>query len=579
MHDALPRILLSSCPKGYTKDLDKAVSPRDTIANVRKRLSALNLDILAATERVDRGRLGIPVFISRAGVDAKRIMPTRKQMGKGSSKEQAEASAIMELVERFSYFSFWETPRYFQTLFFSEAEKRFGSALLPVTEILKSVQENLPIENARKIFSLVPWTFYPATNLANGETVWIPLDWFKTINEFNGCSAGNSTEESILQGLCELIERHVCALISKEERRTPTILQESARDETLRSLFQAFSREHINLILKDFSLDMPLPTVACVAWDPKTFPEHSEIVFTAGTASSPEKAAIRAVTEVAQLAGDFCTNACYEASGLPKYTSLTDIDWLLEGPSIRFEAIAGVEREDIADEIRTAIAQLDPLHVYSVQTSYPPLGIPAHYTIIPGLSFRERDTNQSLGLFVGRKLVEEGDREAVEKGLQDIESVYGQAHFIPFFKGMFAMRNEDFNEAETWFTKAIALQPDKTAKGLATFYAGYSLSQKGDWEKALPVLTQAHELCPDMKEYANYLGVALFKTKAYREAKTLFQKALSIDKGSATDLANLGLCEKMLGEREKAKEHLEEAFALDQSLLFAKQHLDELTKQ
>ena len=35
-------------------------------------------------------------------------MPTRKQMGKGSSAEQAEASALMELMERFAFFSFWE---------------------------------------------------------------------------------------------------------------------------------------------------------------------------------------------------------------------------------------------------------------------------------------------------------------------------------------------------------------------------------------------------------------------------------------------------------------------------------------
>lgn len=108
MNEQLPIITLAPCPKGYTRDLDKAMSPAQTIARVRERLDASRLDILSQTRRVDVGRLGIPVFLSVCGADARRIMPTRKQMGKGSSAEQAEASALMELMERFAFFSFWE---------------------------------------------------------------------------------------------------------------------------------------------------------------------------------------------------------------------------------------------------------------------------------------------------------------------------------------------------------------------------------------------------------------------------------------------------------------------------------------
>lgn len=92
MSETLPIIRLTPCPKGYTKDLDKAVSPAQTIAHVQERLAAVNLDILAETRRVDVGRLGIPVYLSVCGADAREIMPTRKQMGKGSSPEQARAS-------------------------------------------------------------------------------------------------------------------------------------------------------------------------------------------------------------------------------------------------------------------------------------------------------------------------------------------------------------------------------------------------------------------------------------------------------------------------------------------------------
>ena len=56
--------------------------------------------------RIDSGRLDIPVYLSLLGVDARRVVPTHKQMGKGATPVQAEASALMELVERFSFFSY-----------------------------------------------------------------------------------------------------------------------------------------------------------------------------------------------------------------------------------------------------------------------------------------------------------------------------------------------------------------------------------------------------------------------------------------------------------------------------------------
>ena len=102
----LPVIRLQPCPKGYTRDLDKTISPQETYERVQARMQATGLDILAEVRRVDVGRLGIPVYLSVCGRDARGIMPTRKQMGKGSSPEQARASALMELMERFAFFSF-----------------------------------------------------------------------------------------------------------------------------------------------------------------------------------------------------------------------------------------------------------------------------------------------------------------------------------------------------------------------------------------------------------------------------------------------------------------------------------------
>ena len=569
-------IELRPCPKAYTRDLDKCVSPRQTIERVRQALAHSGLDVLAETRRVDTGRLGIPVYLSVCGRDARRIMPTRKQMGKGSSAEQAQASALMELMERYAFFSFWEARPHMVTARWREAEQRFGGELMPVEEILRSVDDSLAPEAAREVLSTVRWSFYPATRLEDGRTVWTPLDWFKLLGEFNGTSSGNSTEESLLQGLSELIERHVCCHVDRERRETPTIEIQEDDDPVLRSLLDAFARNGVKLILKDFSLGMPLPTVGAVAWDPATFPESSEIVFTAGTAATPAKAAVRAVTEIAQLGGDFCTHACYEASGLSKFERLEDIDWLLRGPVVPLRSLPSVEHDDIRDELLAAIAGLSPLQVYAVETTHPELNIPAHYTIVPGLDFRERDRNQSLGLFVGRKLAEEADEAEAAAGLAVLEEYCPQAHYLPFFKGMLAMRCGDNAAAHALFSEAAPLQPDDDAFALASFYAGYVLTLDGRWQEALPSLEAAFKRCPGMKEYGNLAGVALFKLERYEEAADYFSRVLRIDKGSAMDWANLGMCRKRSGRNDEARECLSTALSLDASLDFARRALDEL---
>ena len=91
--------------KSYTYDQDKVLSPEETVAHVRERFASVDLDILDKTMRIDSGRLDIPVYISLCGTDAVPLTSTKKQMGKGNTVIQAEASALMELAERFSFFS------------------------------------------------------------------------------------------------------------------------------------------------------------------------------------------------------------------------------------------------------------------------------------------------------------------------------------------------------------------------------------------------------------------------------------------------------------------------------------------
>lgn len=571
-------IELKDCFKEYTDDQDKACSPVETVRRVKGLLAEKCAGVLAETDRVDTGRLGIPVFVSTCGPAAKAIMETRKQMGKGASPEQAEASALMELVERYSYFSFWDNEENFTRLTWSEAQKKWPGEVMDIGQILRSVDEDISEDKAIKLMDLLGWRFHPALNVVTGKHEYVPLDWFKKLNEFNGSSAGNTFEESISQGASELVERHVCAVIDRTRSTTPTIDLQSTDDPVFRRLVECFERNSVTLILKDFTSGYPVPTVAAVAWDKKTFPALSEIVFTAGTAASPLKAAIRAMTEVAQLAGDFETSRVYEASGLPKFTELAEVKWLEDGPVVSLGSLPTVEQENIYDELMALAIGLreQGVSLYSVDVRHPELMVTANYNFVPGFDFRERTPHQSIGLFVGRMLAEDVDFDEALEGLDVVGEIYPDGHFLPFFRGLLALRMGDPLYAVSQFEEAEPLQPADAERALAAFYQAYALSQMEEWEEVIVHLDRAIAMDRECKEFFNLRGVAYFKNEKYEKAAENFQASLDIDSGSPHDLANLGLCHKFMGNREEAVDYLGAALKMDPELEYARTHFDEL---
>lgn len=571
-------IELNDCPKAYTTDQDKACSPVETVTRVKGLLAEKCKGVLAETDRIDTGRLGIPVFVSTCGPEAKKVMPTRKQMGKGASPEQAEASALMELVERFSYFSFWSEEENFTELTWSEAQAKWPGQVMDIGKIICSVDETISDENAVRLMDLNRWRFHPALNISTGEHEYVPLDWFKKLNEFNGSSAGNTFEESISQGGCELVERHVCAVIDRSRQIVPTIDPKSSDDPVLTRLVDCFEKNGITLILKDFTLGYPVPTVAAIAWDSKTFPALSEIVFTAGTAASPVKAAVRAITEVAQLAGDFETSRVYEASGLPKFTDLAQVKWLEQGDVVALDTLPSVEDDNIYNELMALATGLDAKNtpLYSVDTRHPDLMVTTNYNFVPGFDFRERTPHRSIGLFVGRILAEDVEFGDALEGLDVIEEVYPEGHFLPFFRGLLAMRMGDVEYAVDQFGLAEPLQPADAERALSAFYQAYALSQLERWDETLDPLGRAIALDQECREFFNLRGVAHFKGARYEEAAHDFEASLTIDSGSPHDLANLGLCHKFLGNRAEALDYLGAALKMDPELEYARTHYDEL---
>jgi ribosomal protein S12 methylthiotransferase accessory factor len=569
-------IFLKDCFKSYTYDQDKARAPRETIDRVRALLKEVNLDILRETLRIDSGRLGIPIYISRCGRDAVQVIGTQKQMGKGGTPEQSEASALMELVERFSFFNFIKSRP-----FLKETYQTIREQALPLETLAHCFYDRSPdIDRIRAVYEHLPLSWVWAYNLTRKKDQMIPIDWFYVINEYNGPSAGNTFEEAILQGLCEVVERHVSSVISHDFLRTPSIDPASVSDPAARDLIEKFDRLSIKLFLKDFSLDTGIPTVGALAYDPSTFPERSEIVFTAGTTPNPEKSLIRAVTEIAQLAGDFINRTQYRPT-LPKYQHLEEARYVMTSPkTIAIHELPDLSHQNIREEIEACVQALARvgLEVLVVNVTHPRLGIPAVYTIIPGAHFRDRTRHTGV-LFHLVKLASmmEDPAEAVRE-LRRISPLFPERYEVNFFLGFALERSDQPEEALSYFQEALRLNP--RAVDLSSIYChiGVCLKDLKKYEQAIEFLDKAKAHNADQKEIYNTLGFCYFKLKEHHKAIEAFERAIEIDPGSGIDYANIGSNLRELGFYSEAVKLYQMALELDPTLDFARDNLNKLSR-
>ncbi|ABW67047.1 YcaO-like family protein [Desulfosudis oleivorans] len=571
-------VILKDAFKTVTTDQDKILAPEETVRRFREKTRELGLRILKETKRIDTGRLDIPVYFSVCGPDATAITRTTKQMGKGATVHQAEASAVMELAERFSFFSFADTTENFHT----GTSTDFAPRAIPFELIARSVHDQSDeLAEARVLFESLSLQWVEGYNLTRNTDTMIPFDWFFMINEFNGPSAGNCAEEAILQGLCEVVERHVSSLISREKRRVPHIDPASVTDPMVIDMLGKYKTAGIHVFLSDFTLDMGIPTVGVLAYDPATFPRKSEIVWTAGTAADPQKALSRALTETAQLAGDFETGASYVASGLPKFKNIEDADFITgPGPTLPITQLPDLSDRNIKVEIQRCVSALKEkgMEVLLVETTHPRLGVPAFYTIVPGAHFRERAAGTSVAMFCAKMVAERMPPDQAIGRLNEMDRILPGKYFIQFYLGYCRLASGDPESAITHFTLALDLNPTDQDRSSIYSYMGVALKEMERFDQALAVLEKGADLDEDRTDIYNLMGFCHFKRQEHEKAIDCFKKVISLNPGSAIDYANIGVNYRALGNMEKAVQYYMMALEIDPSIGFAREHLEELGK-
>jgi ribosomal protein S12 methylthiotransferase accessory factor len=571
---------------GFLKDsfkesgaaLDKAKPADETLKWVRNRFNSLGVPILKDTERVDKGRLGIPVYVSRYSPSVSRLTGTPSQMGKGATPAQAEASAVMELVERFSLFNFVKE-REHRTCRRMDLE----ADAVPLEDMLKALHLKYhgeeAISKAGRLIETLTFNWVKAFCPTGGGEFWLPFSWFWPLNEYNGSASGNSFEEAAVQALSEVVERHVCSIITHKKLSTPTIELNTIKDPVARELLTKFQCLNIELVLKDFSLDLGIPTVGAIAWDPSTFPTSSEIVYTAGTAPDPQRAVIRALTEVAQLAGDFDREGEYVESGLPKFSSLDEASYVLDkAVQVSVESMPNCSSENFRLEVEwlcKALANIGS-KAYLVDITHPELAVPAVYAVIPGNHFRDRTRNLDVAFHCARLVDSTEHPQKALSILTAIDDLYSERYDTAFYTGHAYEQLGDYAEALKWYNMAFMLNPAPEEVASIYCHRGVCYKELEDFTKAIEELERARDSNPELKEIHNLLGYCFYRVGEHVKAIEAFEQAISIDPGSAIDYANIASNLQKLGMKDAAIRWYEMALELDPDLSWAKDKMQEL---
>jgi oxazoline/thiazoline synthase len=300
----------------------RTISSRATVERFRKHVSPLTgvvsrLEPIKADLPLNTNYFATHNFSWRPGnVDELRAGVGGGSFGKGSTAEQGEASALMEAIERYSGVFQGDEIRGRRRF----ADFRPGEAIHPDEVLLFSEAQygHPPNVGAFDHAQGVPARFDVAAQI-EWSPVWSLRDrtfrylptallyffhrekatGYRFHADSNGCAAGNTLEEAIVQGFLELVERDAYAIWWYNRVQRPGMDLDQIDDAYVRDLRTQFAATGRRLWVLDISSDLGIPTFVSVAhWieDAQEF-----IDFGSGAHFDARIALLRSLTELNQF--------------------------------------------------------------------------------------------------------------------------------------------------------------------------------------------------------------------------------------------------------------------------------------
>lgn len=352
-------------------------------------------------------RSGSNVAAAGDGLDGLRSALRADSGGKGVTPLDAEVGALCEAVERRSGAFFGDEARV------SGSYRTLGDlAIHP-----DAVQHYHPRQFAgRDAWNAMHSSFQHVTTPFDEDEVmdWTPL-WSLTARRHrflptgmlyfgapcppsiasnsNGCAAGSSLEDAVLQGLLELVERDAVAIWWYNRTPMPGMDLDSFHDtwiDELREVHASLGRE---VWLLDVTSDLGVP--AMVAVSRRVDGPREDVMFGCGAHLEPRVAARRALTELNQCMPMVCEPVDLSVFDIDmrrwfETTRLAEHPWLAPDPSVapRDQFHHGyIHRPDLTDDIRTIQDTLEAkgMELLVLDQTRPDMGLPVVRVVVPGL--------------------------------------------------------------------------------------------------------------------------------------------------------------------------------------------------
>lgn len=286
--------MFKEVPVKYFGCTHRAIAPEETIKRVEGKLKIAG--VTRVTEITHLDRVGIPVYSA--------IRPSAAEgavsiyAGKGATREQAKASAMMEAFERYSA----ELPEdRNENNFVCGLFEELDDCINPESLILPRLSFDLEKKELNWVKAVDIKDDKEC--LVPADAVYHPYDLKNNVNLFksntNGLASGNKLEEAIFHGIMEVVERDAWSLFEIKRKGAPEINLENIDNPLINELLDKFKETQIDIKLVDLTSDVEAATIAAVS-DDTVLKDPALLTLGVGTHLDPEIAVLRALTEVAQ---------------------------------------------------------------------------------------------------------------------------------------------------------------------------------------------------------------------------------------------------------------------------------------
>ncbi|MDG6256748.1 MAG: YcaO-related McrA-glycine thioamidation protein [Methanomicrobiaceae archaeon] len=384
-------IALRHIRKRFFDGTHRVQSPEETYATVKPLMEQIGVHEVIDVTHLDR--LGLPVFCAirpRAAQGA-----TAFHAGKGKEPILAEISAMMEAVERFSA----EYRRDHMEVT-SYEELGIRRALDP---------HDLILPRSLEVGEKLHWT--PSWDIVNEEAIHVPsnavfhpYDSMGIVqplfrSDTNGLASGNVIEEAILHAMLEVVERDALSTAERDRSLGCRLLLE--KDGPAREMMQMFEDHGIDIHLWILNGKTRLPTVAAAADDTVTR-DPAMLVIGSGTHTSPEIAALRALTEVAQSRGSYLQGGRNEPgrehflqkAGYERLKRLNRM-WFADAEEIGIGEVPDLSTAYIDEDIAVCLQEIEPYSERVLVCDLTRTVVPVVRVIIPGFEVSYMDSTRT----------------------------------------------------------------------------------------------------------------------------------------------------------------------------------------